>query len=119
MSEELDQKGGLWEQLSTAERNHDYPEVTKLCRVIDVDTGVVVVDPRLLTLLEGYRRPSPRVLQNRSIQLWSSKINDLGLEPIHPSKDLFAWRDRYDPLFLGVMAGMLRTAAAQSGLAIV
>jgi CRISPR-associated endonuclease/helicase Cas3 len=115
MAMEIANRGGLVEGLSKAERASNYPEVALLGRVIDADTHTVVVDVRLLRLLKAYRRPKPRLLQRLSVQLWANKIERLGLVPVHPGSRLFAWGGPYDPLFLGVMCGLLRTEQIMSG----
>jgi CRISPR-associated endonuclease/helicase Cas3 len=112
---EIADRGGLVEGLSKAERFADYPEVALKGRVIDADTRTVIVDRRLLQLLKAYRRPNPRLIQRLSVQLWASKIDNLGLRPVHPRSELFAWDGPYDPLFLGLMCSLLRTQEIMSG----
>lgn len=115
MAMEIANRGGLVEGLSNAELSNNYPEVGQLGRVIDADTRTVVVDTRLLRLLRAYRRPKPRLLQRLSVQLWANKIERLGLAPVHSGSELFAWDSAYDPLFLGLMCGLLRTEEIMSG----
>ncbi len=112
---EIADRGGLVEGLSRAERFADYPEVAQKGRVIDADTRTVIVDARLLKLLEVYRRPNPRLIQRLSVQLWAKKIDKLGIRPVHPRSELFAWDGPYDPLFLGLMCSLLRTQEIMSG----
>lgn len=115
MAMEISSKGGLDERLSKAERLADYPGVEREGRVIDSDTRTVVVDPRLLRLLRAYRRPNPRLIQRLSVQLWARSIQALMLRPIHSGSELYAWEGPYDPLFLGLMCGSLRTVEFASG----
>jgi CRISPR-associated endonuclease/helicase Cas3 len=103
---QLGQSGG--ESLQAAEEERDYPLVSKLGRVIDSDTRTVVVSPEMVQRLDGGERPSFRDLQSASVQLWSRKIADLGLDTAKPFSDVYVWRGPYDPTFLGIMKGMLQ-----------
>ena len=94
--------------LEKAERMKDYPEVARLGRVIDSDTRMVVVGNLVKNLEEGYR-PSFKELQTNSVQLWSQKINLLGLDTASEFPGIYLWRGPYDSEFLGIMAGMLQT----------
>lgn len=94
--------------LIDAEEKRDYPAVAKYGCVINADTRLVVVDARVKKLLIQRRHIDFRTLLSRSVQLWATKIEELGLDPIYPGADLFAWDDAYDPEFLGIMAGVLR-----------
>ena len=95
-------------QLLEAELKRNYPEVAKLGRVISDDTRLVVVDPRLKALLRRGRRVSFRELLEGSVQLWAKKIEKLGCEQVpHRGDELYLWNSRYDPDFLGIMAGVL------------
>ncbi len=107
MALEIAERGGLDEALTEAEGSVDYPEVARLGRVIDADTRTIVVDERLMRLLRAGRRPSSRLIQSRSVQLWAKKIQALGLHRINDT-DIFGWGNTYDPLFLGIMSGVLQ-----------
>jgi len=85
----------------------DYPEVAKLCRVIDADTRIVVIDQDLVKALENRGKVSPLDLLRESVQLWSNRIKDLALEPIRGYEELYKWTGKYDPDFLGYMEGVL------------
>jgi CRISPR-associated endonuclease/helicase Cas3 len=96
-------------KLELCEHHHDYPATAEAARIIDTDTRVVLVDRGLQQRLSRRReeRPTQRELLEGSVQLWINKIDKLGMEPAWPDADLYFWQDRYDPLLLGVMAGML------------
>ena len=118
MSEELKRlPGGAGKQLLKAECSCDYPEVAKLGRVISADTRLVIVDPKLKSRLRRNRPVNFTDLLNGSVQLWATKIDKLGCEQLqHRRGELFAWNDRYDPDFLGIMAGILdRDSLAADG----
>jgi CRISPR-associated endonuclease/helicase Cas3 len=98
-----------------AEEGMEYPEVASLCRVIDADTRIVVIDPKLVEALrQGERVPTQKLLRY-SVQVWSHKIPKLPIVPVFDraarssddSPDLYAWTAAYDPDFLGYMAGVL------------
>ncbi|HEY2584553.1 MAG TPA: DEAD/DEAH box helicase [Tepidisphaeraceae bacterium] len=96
-------------QLLKAEADRDYPLVAELSRVIDADTRLVVVDKRIIGRLTGGKRVGFRALLRGSVQLWATKIEKLGLAPLPGRADLYVWHDAYEPEFLGIMAGVLRT----------
>lgn len=91
-----------------AERGMDYPSVGKLSRVIDADTKLVVVDTDLADVIRK-RRPVPaRELLRNSVQIWAKKIEQLALESLCQSREIFGLGSyAYDPDFLGYMAGVL------------
>lgn len=99
---------GIRTPLQLSEHRRDYPETAKLARVIASDTKVVIVDETLKRRVREHDRIDPRELLGGSVQLWSAKIADLGLEPVYPEADLYFWNDAYDPLLLGIMAGLLK-----------
>ena len=109
MAKEIAVRGGLLDSaLRRAEEERDYPKVAELGRVIDAETCVVVVDSDLAARIERRERVSFRALLSGSVQLWSPKIKQLCLAPLHGKSDVFRWPYEYDPMFLGVMEGMLR-----------
>ena len=119
LERELKTRGGIGADRPTrdllwkAEAARDYPEVARLGRVIDADTRIVVVDEALKTRLED--RTAARVpfrdLMRGSVQLWTTKLAALAMEPVTGPvvgyDDLYFWGAAYEPDFLGVMAGML------------
>lgn len=92
--------------LMEVENAFDYPEVARLGRVIEGDTRTVVVDQQLQKRIEEFERVSTTELMRGSVQLWSYKIHQLGMEEYRPG--LYFWKGEYDR-FLGVMAGILPT----------
>jgi CRISPR-associated endonuclease/helicase Cas3 len=116
MREELLRRGGLdADPLLKSEEARDYPAVKAHGRVIDAETRLVIVDPRLKKRLhEGWPVGFRRLLRG-SVQLWVDKIGTLGLEQAEEKtghRELYLWDDLYDPTFLGIMAGILRTDRA-------
>jgi CRISPR-associated endonuclease/helicase Cas3 len=108
MGEELLRCGGLGADLLVkAEAERNYPKAAEFGRVIAADTRLVVVDSRLLRLLAAHRSVGFRRLLRGSVQLWARKIEKLGLEPLPGYREIFSWRARYEPEFLGCMAGIL------------
>lgn len=100
--------GRLTERLREAERQCDYPEVSRLGRVIDADTKVVVVDPILAERIARRERVGFRCLLNGSVQLWIHQIYKLNVSNSPHSPDLYIWKLGYDPNFLGIMDGIIR-----------
>lgn len=109
MAEEINRFGGLSENsLVRAENTRNYPEVQRLGRVIDSDTKLVIVDDYLKDFVTNHEHISFVDLLRGSVQLWSSKVNTLGLSRAPCYKDIYVWNDDYDPGFLGYMSGVLR-----------
>lgn len=109
MKEELKRNGGLsYDLLLKAESERDYPKVREHGRVIDADTRFVVIDSNLIELLMNHKPVYFRTLLQGSIQVWAHKIDKLGLELLPGRKEIYAWKDSYDPDFLGYMSGVLR-----------
>jgi CRISPR-associated endonuclease/helicase Cas3 len=94
-------------RIRSLEKKMDYPGVASLCRVIDADTRLVVVDRRIIGAIRNHEKVIPRDLLRGSVQLWTTKIKDLDVQPISGKQELYAWTMAYDPDFLGYMAGVL------------
>lgn len=97
------------EEIFQAEKDADYPEVAKLCRIIDAATKTVVVEPALIQRLQNSDRsqwPSWQEIMQGSVQLWSGKEQQFALPEIPAWQGVFRWNLEYDP-FLGYMAGIL------------
>ncbi|MEO8428619.1 MAG: CRISPR-associated endonuclease Cas3'' [Verrucomicrobiota bacterium] len=99
------------EEIFQAEKDADYPQVAKLCRVIDAATQTVVVDAGLIGRLENSDRsqwPDWREMMLGSVQIWASRLDPakLPVKPIGHDGELWAWIGAYDN-FVGYMAGVL------------
>jgi len=98
-------------EICRAERAMEYPSVATLCRVIDSDTCIVVVDHALAARLRQREKVRPLVLLRHSVQLWASTMARLPVAPLFPetvhTRALYEWTAAYDPDFLGYMAGVL------------
>jgi CRISPR-associated endonuclease/helicase Cas3 len=105
------EKASRMNEISQAERDADYPQVAKLCRIIDAATQTVVVEPDLIQLLAN---PDPSLwpewkeIMENSVQIWASRLDPsrLPVKPIANDGELWAWIGNYDS-FLGYMAGVL------------
>ncbi|WP_192499350.1 CRISPR-associated helicase/endonuclease Cas3 [Skermanella pratensis] len=108
IAEEINAMGGLGhDALAKAERAGDYPGVARAARIIDADTLLVVVDKPTADRIRRREHVTSRELLQASVQIWRSKAMDLGLDRLRDSSELFAWPHRYEPDFLGYMAGVL------------
>lgn len=101
-------------EICKAEDGMEYPDVARLCRVIDSDTRLVVIDPDLVEMLQQRKKVGYRQLLLHSVQIWTHKITKLPISPIFPQRairndrdTLYAWTAAYDPDFLGYMAGVI------------
>ncbi len=96
------------EKIQKHERNHQYLEVAEMCKIIDSDTRLVVIDPELVEMLEKGDKVSSIQLIKNSIQIWVTKIGELSLVPINGHKEIYRWFDNgYDSEFLGYMKAIL------------
>ena len=102
------------EMLKKEERSLNYPEVSKLCRVIETDTRTVVVNPAIIEKLERREPVDHSEIIQHSVQIWSDRLNKLPAKPVRGSQDLMAWVGSYEPDFLGYMAGVLPLLNAQN-----
>ena len=92
------------------EKDADYPEVAKLCRLITADTQTVLVDQNLIARFasgDPKRFPSSREVMLNSVQIWKSRLPDLDPTPIGFDEELFALRPTQYDDFLGYMRGLL------------
>lgn len=103
----------LIEHIAKLDGSLNYPELAQATRLIPADTQLVVVDPRLLELLNSRVKVGWRRLLAGSVQLWSTKITKLRLESLDHLPGVFRWGYDYDPDFLGIMAGVLRLAQGE------
>jgi CRISPR-associated endonuclease/helicase Cas3 len=120
LSRELtDHKNTRASEILRKEREMEYPDVDRLCRVIDSDTRTVLIDRDIAAKLRRGCRLPPNKLQRHCVQLWAHKIDLLKLEPLFPSSDneygLYLWKHEYDPDFLGYMQGMLPILKMKDG----
>jgi CRISPR-associated endonuclease/helicase Cas3 len=115
MQLEIKEGKGLSESIIKLENSHDYPEVADEFRIITSDTRTVVVDKEIVERVENRESVLwPEIMRN-SVQLWSNRIKNLGMEPVYPGSDLYVWNNLYDPLLLGVMQGILPLVFASHG----
>lgn len=97
------------EDIFQAEKDADYPQVAKLCRIIEAPTHTVVVEPGLIQRLEKPNRcqwPDWRELMLGSVQLWTGKEQEFALPELRDLPGVYRWNLTYDS-FLGYMAGVL------------
>jgi CRISPR-associated endonuclease/helicase Cas3 len=100
-------------QLIGDEEGMEYPSVSKQCRVIEAATRTVVIDKSLAQAIQEGQRVSRVELMRYSVQIWSNKVEKLGLNPlisnVHTSDlGVWEWPYDYDPDFLGYMEGVLK-----------
>ncbi len=113
---ELERTGEFVQAIAKAESSHNYPEVARLFKIIQTDTRTVIVDKAVAEQVRAGIPVASRDLLMNSVQLWSDRIDKLGMDPIHPNSDVYVWNsDLYDPVMLGVMRGILPLVQAQQG----
>lgn len=103
------ERSSRMDEIYQAEKDAAYPEVAKLCRIIDAATHTVVVEPRLIERLENPDRsqwPKWREMMLGSVQLWHGKEMEFALPEVRNLPGVFQWNLAYDP-FIGIMRGIL------------
>lgn len=103
------EKASRMDEIFQAEKDADYPQVAKLCRIIDAATQTVVVEPELIQRLENPDRsqwPDWRDMMLGSVQLWMGKEREFALPELRGLSGVFRWNLEYDS-FIGYMAGVL------------
>lgn len=101
-------------ELENAERACDYPEVARLGRLIADDTVLVVVDRVLEEKLTKRQPVSARDLLAASVQIRRSKVDEYALKELPGRPGVYVWRQAYDGMFLGYMAGVMALDRAES-----
>jgi CRISPR/Cas system-associated endonuclease/helicase Cas3 len=93
------------------EQVNDYPEVAKLCKVIDADTRLVVIVPEIAEALKMYEKVEAIELIRNSVQIRFFKINTKQFSslcvPIDSQGEIYEWRGDYDDKFLGYMKAII------------
>lgn len=115
---ELQKTGGLAESISKHETAHDYPAVADAFRIIQSDTRTVIIDEAIAKRVQSGVYVHSRELLMHSVQLWSARIQELGMAPVHQNSDLYVWTAPYDPVLLGVMKGILPLVHGKHGAAL-
>jgi CRISPR-associated endonuclease/helicase Cas3 len=78
------------DQLQGREKRLDYPEVAKLCRVIESDTRMVVIDSQIVQALERWEKVTHSDLIKHSVQIWNDKLKTLPTRPVRGNDELLA-----------------------------
>ncbi|MBI3292010.1 MAG: CRISPR-associated endonuclease Cas3'' [Elusimicrobia bacterium] len=106
----------LAERICQHEKDADYPEVAKLCRLIVEDAQTILVNQDLVMRFESRNReqfPSGKEVMLNSVQVKQSRLIDLDPKPVGFGCELLALRpEQYDD-FLGYMKGILPLLKAQ------
>lgn len=88
-----------------------YPEVAKLCKVIDADTRLVIIAPEIIEALKRYEKVDPVELICSSVQIRFFKINTKQFSnfcrPLNSHEEIYEWRGDYDNKFLGYMKAII------------
>jgi CRISPR-associated endonuclease/helicase Cas3 len=102
------------DKLKDLEQKMNYPEVSKLCRLIDSDTRVVVIDAEIVAALERREKVTYSELVKHSVQIWANKLKLLPVREVQGNDELLAWAGNYDAEFLGYMVGAIPLLEAQA-----
>lgn len=92
-----------------AEKSRKFPEVDERFRVIASNTIAVVVDDDLRRRLEDREKRKDvdfREIQQKTVNIYSTKAITYGVVPVDGFDELYRWTLKYDD-FLGYMAGVI------------
>ena len=95
------------EEISTAERNRDFPAVEEAFKVIDSNTVTAVIDEGMQFRLDSGDKVTVEELQSYSVQIWSYRKEEWALRESSRFPGVMFWTLAYDD-FLGYMAGVLK-----------
>lgn len=122
VQQDYGEKASRMVEIFQGEKDADYPQVAKLCRIIDAATLTVVVESVLIERLENPDRsqwPNWQEMMMGSVQLWMGKEREFALPELRGLPGVYRWNLGYDP-FLGYMAGVLPLLkAGRSGLPVI
>ena len=115
MRRELMSDFGKFERIASEiikqEQVNDYPEVAKLCKVIDSDTRLVVVKNEIIEALRRYEKVNSLELICNSVQIRFFKINSKQFSsfcvPVNNHQEIYSWQGKYDGKFLGYMEAII------------
>lgn len=105
-----------YDPICKAESAFDFLEVSELFKVIDSATRTVVVNDILFDRLKNFDFPDRKTLMENSVQIWSKRLNELGIQEINDT-GIYAWTLGYDD-FIGYMAGLLEISGKSFPLSI-
>ncbi len=97
------------ERILKDEEYCNFQSVAENYKVISSNTATVITDLKLVEKLERGIPVDWQHIQNNSVQLWMSKIENLKLNPIATKDDIYSWVDTYtyDSSFLGIMGALI------------
>ena len=110
INSDVGQTESLAKRILQHEKDADYPEVAKLCRLITADTQTVLVNQHLIARFESHdpkQFPNAKEVMLNSVQIWKSRLPDLDPKPVGFGEELFALRPTQYDAFLGYMKGIL------------
>ncbi len=94
-------------EIQKAEASMDYPKVAELCKVINQDTRLVIVNKKIVDRIKNGERLQSNEIMKYSVQIWAEKLKEMPVEEIQGQKELYFWKGEYDSEFLGYMKGNL------------
>lgn len=98
------------EQLRTAENAFDFPEVSRLFRVIASETQTVLVSHEIEERLRSSspsERPDWKEIMQNSVQVWSNRLSLLPFRPLAGFDEILVIQEGCYDDFLGYMKGIL------------
>ena len=102
------------DEISTGEKNYDFPAVEEAFKVIDSNTVTAVIDEGILLRLDRGEKIKVEELQNYSVQIWNYRTDEWALRESARFPGVMFWTLGYDD-FLGYMTGVLNMLEFRTG----
>jgi CRISPR-associated endonuclease/helicase Cas3 len=104
----------ILDDISTAEKNRDFPAVEEAFKVVDSNTVTAVIDEDIQQRLDSGDKVAVSELQKHSVQIWSYRKEEWGLRECSRFPGIMFWTLAYND-FLGYMAGALTVLDFRKG----
>ncbi|MFZ1984001.1 MAG: hypothetical protein WAU91_06285, partial [Desulfatitalea sp.] len=114
LKREIRLAGRFSDELLELEKGFRFPQVEKKFQVIDAQTLTAVVDEALVKKMESHAPVDWREIQKSSVQIWSYRLQFLGLPEFSSHPGVYKWTYAYDD-FIGYMAGVLKIESFKNG----
>ena len=82
--------------------------------MISQNTVTTIIDSELCKRIEHRQEVDFTELQQKSVSIYSNRIDMFALRPLQGFNDLYQWTLTYDKDFLGYMAGVMKLDEIES-----
>ena len=119
MRREIRESSSISQELINQESIFAFKTVEKKFRVIEDDTQLAVVDPKLIQCIRNFEDISWRQIQFGSVRVREKILTKFSIQKSHRYPDVWLWDAKYSP-FLGYMEAVLEMEKiSRNGFAII